>query len=292
MTVLVTGSSGCANAIVARLEADGLAVRQIAEADVPGGLGPYGKWTQALQDVQTVVHTAELAIEDPWVIPEPDADYDWLNAEGTLWLAEQAGRCGVRRVVLISSAEVLSGAPSGTTGDGPVPEPRGDYARSKWRAERHVVESAFLFDFEPVVLRPTLLIGADLPQPGSTLTDAIKGGARLPGTAAQAMLAPLAMADLAGAVSLAVTSPDAANLQVALAGADTASMAALASRLRPKPPSRRSDLRERLVIDRLASIPLLRPRAFAEAVGWRPTRSLAEALSSIGGDVMAGAQAA
>ena len=246
-----------------------------------------------MREVQTVVHAAELAVEDPWVIPEPDTDYDWLNAEGTLWLAEQAGRCGIRRFVLISSAEVLSNAAAGTTGDGPVPEPKGDYARSKWRAERHVIESAFLFDFEPVVLRPTLLIGADLPEPASVLVDAIKDGARLPAKAAQAMLAPLAMADLADAVSLAVTSTDAANLQVALAGADTASMAALANRLQSKKtPSRRSDLRERLVVGRLASIPLLRPRAFAEAVGWRPRRSLAEALSSIGGEIIAGAQAA
>ena len=292
MTVLVTGSNGCANAITARLGANGLAVRQIAEADVPGGLGPYGKWMEALQEVQTVVHAAELAVEDPWAIPEPDADYDWLNAEGTLWLAEQAGRSGVRRFVLISSAEVLSEAAPGSTGDGPVLEPKGDYARSKWRAERHVIESAFLFGFEPVVLRPTLLIGSDLPEPGATLVDAVKGGARLPATAAQAILAPLAIADLADAVSLAVTSPDAANLQAALAGADTASMAALASRLQPKAPSRRSDLRERLVVGRLASIPLLRPRAFAEAVGWRPTRTLAEALSSIGGGTLTGAQAA
>lgn len=292
MTVLVTGSNGCANAIVTRLGADGLAVRQIAEADVPGGLGPYGNWGEALREVQTVVHAAELAVEDPWVIPEPDTDYDWLNAEGTLWLAEQAGRCGIRRFVLISSAEVLSNAAAGTTGDGPVPEPKGDYARSKWRAERHVIESAFLFDFEPVVLRPTLLIGADLPEPASVLVDAIKDGARLPAKAAQAMLAPLAMADLADAVSLAVMSRDAVNLQAALAGADTASMAALASRLHSKAPSRRSDLRERLVLGRLASIPLLRPRAFAEAVGWRPTRSLAEALLSIDGDIIAGTQAA
>ena len=292
MRVLVTGSNGCANAIAARLGADGLGVRQIAEAEVPGGLGPYGKWTDALQGIDTVVHAAEMAVEDPLVIPEPDTDYDWLNAEATLWLAEQAGRSGIRRFVLISTAEVLSGAAPGGTGDGPVLEPPGDYGRSKWRSERHVIESAFLFDFEPVILRPSLVLGTDLSEPGSTLVGAALAGTRIPTGFGQAVLAPLALSDLAAAVALAVTAPDAANLQVALAGTETASIAALAGRLRPAPPFRRPTLRERLVFGRLASIPLLRPRAFAEAVGWRPVKSLADTLSSVGQGSIARAEAA
>ncbi len=292
MSVLVTGSNGCANAIAARLRADGREVRQIAESEVPGGLGPYGRWTELLQGVDTVVHAAEMAVEDPWSIPEPDADYDWLNAEATLWLAEQAGRCGVRRFVQISSAEVVSAVPPGATGDGPVPQPPGDYGRSKWRAERHVIESAFLFDFEPVILRPSLVIGADLPEPAATLVGAVLGGARIPASLGQTMLAPLALTDLAAAVSTAVSAPDAANLEAAVAGSDTASMAALAARLRPAAPSRRLNLRERLVLDRIAAIPMLRPRALAEAAGWRPVQSLADALSPIESGATPAARAA
>ena len=274
MTVLVTGQPELALAIAVQLEASGRPVRRIDADGVPGGLGPYANWCSALDGVDTVVHAAELAVDDPATVPEPDADFDWINAEGTLWLAEQAARAAVRRFVLLSSAEVVAGAPPGTTGDGWVPEPAGDYARSKWRAERHVMETAFLHRFEPVILRPTIVLGPDPAEPAAALVGAIRDGARVPAREGQALLAPLGVDDLAAAVALAVSSPGAAGLQAALAGPAGITLAALAERLRPVPTPRlrRATLRERLVLARLAAVPALQPRAMADATGWRPSR--------------------
>lgn len=91
----------------------------------------------------------------------PLKSYLEVNALGTRRLAEQAGQCGVRRFVFLSSIGVLG---SNTNGRGAfvptdVPAPNEPYAVSKLQAERYLESVANDCGLEYVILRPPLVYG-------------------------------------------------------------------------------------------------------------------------------------
>src|ERR1700676_2734479 len=71
-----------------------------------GELSPQNDWSQVLADVTTVVHTAARVhvMKDPSA--DPMREYRCANVDGTLNLARQAARTGVKRFVFISSVKV------------------------------------------------------------------------------------------------------------------------------------------------------------------------------------------
>ncbi len=126
-----------------------------------GDLGPATDWSVALRGVTEVIHCAGRAHVLRETSRNPLQSYLEANALGTRRLAEQAGRCGVRRIVFLSSIGVLGSTTNGRGAFVPtdVPAPTEPYAVSKFQAERHLESVANDCNLEYVILRPPLVYG-------------------------------------------------------------------------------------------------------------------------------------
>lgn len=122
-----------------------------------------------MKGVATVFHMA--AVARLWN-RDPEA-YEQVNHQGTLAMLEAAGRAGVRRLVVTSTALVLHGWRDPDPGpvneasaQVPLSAMAGPYSRSKWRAER-AVRQAIADGLPATLLYPTVPLGP----PGPFITD-------------------------------------------------------------------------------------------------------------------------
>ena len=166
MKVLVTGATGFVGLVTARmLESRGHSVRAALRAPrtglafesvVVGDVGPETDWRRSLEDVDVVVHLAARVHVMRGQAAEA-LEFQRMNTDGTLNLAGAAAVAGARRCVFVSSIKVNGEATIGhpfRADDEPHP---GDaYARSKYAAERGLIE---IGGIEPVIIRPPLVHG-------------------------------------------------------------------------------------------------------------------------------------
>ena len=192
MTTLVTGATGFVGSAVARvLLARGhdlrLLVRtnsdrrNIAELDaetVIGDLTDPASLDRAASGCRYVVH---VAADYRFWVPNPT---DMLNAnvEGTLAILRSATKAGAERIVYCSSVAALGQIGDGTpaTEDTPAVEADfvGIYKRSKFLAERAVLEAARKDSIPLVIVNPAAPVGPrDIkPTPtGKMILDAAAG---------------------------------------------------------------------------------------------------------------------
>jgi nucleoside-diphosphate-sugar epimerase len=168
--VLVTGANGFVGTVLADMLARaGFIVRSAvrgnreppagtAETTIVGNIDGSTDWGAALEDVDLVIHTAARAhiardTGDPSI-------YIATNADGTRRLAEASAQAGIRRLVFLSSIKVNGEE----TGDhaysaSSVPRPSDAYAKSKWRAELSLAETAARTGLQTVIVRPPLVYG-------------------------------------------------------------------------------------------------------------------------------------
>jgi nucleoside-diphosphate-sugar epimerase len=118
------------------------------------------QWTDALRDIECVVHLAARTHVIRETAPDPLAEYRRVNVEGTRRLAEQAAAAGVRRLVFLSSikvnGETAAARPFNETDE---PRPGDPYGVSKWEAEQALRAIERETGLEVVVLRPPLVYG-------------------------------------------------------------------------------------------------------------------------------------
>ena len=121
MNVLVTGATGfIGRPLCEKLVLDGFSVRGsvwIAEPSnsLPAGvqsallesIGPDTDWSEALTEIDTVIHLAARVHVMDETSGDPLAAYRQVNVEGTECLARQAAAKGVQRLVFLSSVKVL-----------------------------------------------------------------------------------------------------------------------------------------------------------------------------------------
>lgn len=192
--VLVTGATGfVGRSLCQRLVERGWRVRAAVregasagavlpltvEASVVGDLDQEPDWTNALTDMDHVVH---LAGRVPTPGAEPDEDcYQRTNVEASARLARAAATAGVRRLVFASSVKVL-GEHSGNRplrSDDP-PRPADAYARSKLAAERALGEALAGGPTELVIVRAPMVYGPGAGGNFLRLTEAVLAGQWLP----------------------------------------------------------------------------------------------------------------
>jgi nucleoside-diphosphate-sugar epimerase len=119
--------------------------------------GEEAAWQRALMNVRFVVHLAAHAHKPHGA----DASAYWhVNVEGTRFVAHQAARAGVRRLIYLSSIKV-NGEGDGSKSYGPqdLPNPRDAYGRSKRDAEDLLRKLCPGLGMELVVIRPPLIYG-------------------------------------------------------------------------------------------------------------------------------------
>ncbi|WP_177435518.1 SDR family oxidoreductase [Pseudomonas sp. Sample_22] len=119
-------------------------------------------WTSSLAGVSVVVHSAarvHVMHEDPAQSLEM---FRATNVEGTLNLARQAIKAGVKRLVFISSIKVNGETtlPGSAFSADDIPHPLDPYGISKYEAEQQLLQLANTGAIEVVIIRPVLIYGA------------------------------------------------------------------------------------------------------------------------------------
>ncbi len=289
MRVLVTGPTGfVGRAAMVRLDQDGHEVIPGGRQDI-GNLGPDANMVDRLAGVETIVHLAARAHVMRETYPEPNEDYDWVNAEGTFKLAEDAATAGVRRFVYLSTAKVMG--PVGRAqpfAETDTPDPVDAYATSKLRAELHLAEVAFLTGLEVVVLRAPLVYGPGVKGNFLSLMHHALSRRPLPLASVSNRRSLISLDNLTDALAVAVTHPGTVGLTAFVSDGEDVSTPALIGRI-----AAAADQAPRLVAlppwllrgaarlagkgavaDRLLGSYAVSNARFHSVTGWEPPQSL------------------
>ncbi len=217
-TCFVTGAGGfLGSALCGRLLAEGYAVRgldlrfpheQEGQSErLQGDVTDAGLLAQGCQGASFVFHLAAL-------LPQrnaPPEEMRRVNVEGARAVLQAAANAGVRRLVLMSSAEVY-----GVPRQIPCPEtasvsPIGEYGRNKVEAER-LAREAMEGGLPAVILRPPTIVGPGMPEKflRGTLA-ALRRGRPIFVPGGRIRFQMVAVSDAAEACLLAATVPGAAG---------------------------------------------------------------------------------
>jgi len=158
---------------LARSEAAADAVRDAGAEPVRGDLNDNDALRAGMKGCDVAFHAAAKVEE--W---GDSAEFDRINVEGTQGVLDAARAEGVRRVVHVSTEAVLAGGRPLRNADESWPypaQPAGEYARTKGRAERRVLD-ANGDGLETVIVRPRLVWGPSDTSLLPKIVEAVKAG--------------------------------------------------------------------------------------------------------------------
>jgi nucleoside-diphosphate-sugar epimerase len=193
MRILVTGANGlighslCAalsrqtHAVVAAVRSANTPLMGIERA-VIGSIDSTTDWTTALLNVEVVIHlAARVHVMNDHAV-NPLTAFRKVNVDGTLNLAMQAAKAGVRRFIFISSVKVNGEYTEigRSFKDDSVANPQDPYGVSKLEAEQGLFMLAQQTGMEVVVIRPPLVYGAGVKANFASMMRAVKRGIPLP----------------------------------------------------------------------------------------------------------------
>ena len=221
--VLVTGASGFVGmALSKKLYARGFAVRaavrsanstiENSQAVEVGSIDSKTNWTDALHDVDVVIHLAARVHVMKDIAADPLVEFRKVNLHGTENLARQAARAGVKRLVYVSSIKVngeqTTAAPYSEHDSA---NPQDPYGVSKWEAEQALLRVAQETGLEVVIVRPPLVYGPGVKGNFISLFSAIDKGIPLPLAGANNARSLVYVGNLVDALIACATHPDAAG---------------------------------------------------------------------------------
>jgi len=163
---------------------------------VVGDLGAATDWSAALAGVETVVHLAARVHVGSG--QRDSARFREINIDATLRLAEAAARARVRRLVFVSSAK------AGLADEDP-------YSWSKAEAERVLGQASRDMGLECAIVRPPLVYGPRVRANFLRLMRLVDSGIPLPLASVANRRSLLFVGNLADAISLCITHPQAAG---------------------------------------------------------------------------------
>ncbi|MBW3775686.1 SDR family oxidoreductase [Aeromonas veronii] len=191
--VLLTGSTGFIGAaVLAALkelpEIQVVATIRKAKAEIDrntvviGDIDGDTDFSAALTDTDIVIHCAARAHIMHDDVADPMAEYRRVNVTGTMNLARQAARYGVKRFIFISSIKVngesTTRQPKFTAFD--IPAPLDAYGQSKAEAEQALLELSRESNMDVVIIRPTLVYGPAVKANFASLFSIVSRGIPLP----------------------------------------------------------------------------------------------------------------
>jgi 2-alkyl-3-oxoalkanoate reductase len=125
----------------------------------PFDLATTRETAQSLRGADVLVHTAGV------IHVKGTRDWYDVNTQGTIRLAREAQRAGVRRFVFISSIAAAGKSwPDRDLRETDTPRPMHHYGRSKLLAEQALLEIHDPGTFDVVILRPSMFYGPPVPQ--------------------------------------------------------------------------------------------------------------------------------
>lgn len=203
-------------------------------AVVVPGIEADTDWSEALVDVDVVVHCAARAHVMNDSISDPLAEFCKVNVAGTLNLAKQAARAGAKRFVFLSSIKVNG---EETQLGGPysahdVPAPEDAYGISKAEAEAGLRLLSLETGLEVVIIRPPLVYGPGVKGNFSSLLRWVARGLPLPlGLATTNRRSLVGLDNLVDLILTCVDHPKAANQTLLVSDGEDLSTADLLRRI-------------------------------------------------------------
>ena len=198
-------------------------VGDLASAD----LGP------ALQGCTAIIHAAARVHVMHERARQPIEAYRHANVAGTMALARQAVRAGVRRFIYLSSIKVHGEqtAPGHAFHPDDSLAPQDDYARSKAEAETQLRALAQAGGLELVVVRPPLVYGPGVRANFARLVQAVDWGLPLPLAGVDNRRSLVALDNLVDLLVRCVDHPGAAGRAFLVSDGEDLSTAELVRRL-------------------------------------------------------------
>jgi nucleoside-diphosphate-sugar epimerase len=187
--ILITGATGFVGSRLCQIAAEkGFSVRRALRWDnghgglVVGDIGPDTDWSGALKDIDVVVHLAARVHVMEDAAKDSLSEFRRTNVDGTLNLAKQAAKAGVKRLVFLSSIKVNGEAtrPGQPFTNQDKPDPHDPYALSKHEAEEALRRVEKDTGLEVVIIRPPLVYGPGVKANFLRLIQAVQKGVFLP----------------------------------------------------------------------------------------------------------------
>lgn len=220
-TVLVTGYSGFVGSHLVGALSPSVKVNLLGRSPPPpchmhqkANIDPNSDYSAVLNDVEVVVHVAARVHVMDDNSSDPLNEFRQVNAAGTINLATQAVKAGVKRFILLSSIKVngessLLGKPfkhdNGRS-------PKDFYGQSKSEAEEQLLKLANETALEVVIIRPTLVYGPGVKANFASLMNLVSKGIPLPfGCITQNKRSLVSVDNLVDLIVTCIDHPKAAN---------------------------------------------------------------------------------
>lgn len=162
MKILLTGATGfIGRELLAQQKADYLCVVRTPlkspEQCIVADLCADVDWSQHLDNCNAIIHLAGVAHNKA----QNAADFYAVNRDATIKLARDAAAAQVKRFVFVSTIGVNGTSTHGEalSADSKC-DPQSDYARSKYEAEKALMDISKETGLEVVIVRPTLVYGS------------------------------------------------------------------------------------------------------------------------------------
>lgn len=166
-------------------------------------------WKEFLTGIETIVHLAAVAHNN-----SNDLNYiNEVNVKGTINLAEQAAKSGVKRFIFISSIGVLGNCTTNKLpfDENSIPAPHSQYSQSKLDAEIALLQIASKTKLEVVIIRPVLVYGTGAPGNFGKLVSLVNQMPILPFALCTNKRSFISIDNLVDFISVCLTHPNAKN---------------------------------------------------------------------------------
>ena len=224
-TILVTGATGfVGTALVASLLSEQrkvCAVVRDAFSKIPSAAGQLqmddlsvlSDWTDKLAGIDCIVHLAARVHVMKETVADPLTAFRQVNVDGTLNLALQAAKAGVRRFIYLSSVKVNGEltAPGRPFKESDIANPQDAYGLSKLEAEQGLLLIAQETGMEVVIIRAPLVYGQGVKANFASMMRAVKRGLPLPLGAIHNNRSFVYVGNLVDLIATCIQHPAAAN---------------------------------------------------------------------------------
>lgn len=120
-------------------------------------------WSLIVKNIDCIIHLASKVHLSNFKTKSVLDEINNVNVKSTLDLASQASNSGVKRFIFISSIGVNGNQNNKILSENDIPNPQGPYAKSKYNAEKGLLNLAKNSNLEIVIIRPAAVYGRDAP---------------------------------------------------------------------------------------------------------------------------------